>query len=326
MENKEQQTINEIFENRKEFIPEIGEQLKKERKETIEVNGEELEIDYRIISNKELSREEYDPVVLLPGFGSGWEGISELGFSLSCEGRKVMMPSLPGYGTSENPSASYYESDNYDNEVEALNQLLYKINPRGRKVHLIGHSMGSEIMAAFSRKYPQKVSSLVLLNPAGVEEEENLATLAPKFLLSGAQTSAEFKLRQMFSGEEDYEEGLKKYIPDTKSPFAKDRLKQRAAEAKKLTKGHLLDNLKNSGDVPITYISGELDTVYPPGKEDDKSSQLARVIKAAESETRIEKSVMKSLRHNTTIAPDEITAANIAHYLEKNDEGVNEKE
>ena len=149
-------SINEIFEDRKKFIPEIGEQLKKERKETVEVNGESLDIDYRVISVKEVSKEEYDPVVLLPGFGSGWEGISELGFSLSCEGRKVMMPSLPGYGNSDNPSEAYYKTDNYDNEVEALNQLIDKVNQSGRKVHLIGHSMGSEIMAAFARKYPER--------------------------------------------------------------------------------------------------------------------------------------------------------------------------
>lgn len=31
---------------------------------------------------------------------------------------------------------------------------------------------------------------------------------------------------------------------------------------------------------------------------------------------KIEKSVMMGLRHNTTVTPDEITAANIEHYLE----------
>ncbi|MEK7140335.1 MAG: hypothetical protein AAB815_00965, partial [Patescibacteria group bacterium] len=51
-------------------------------------------------------------------------------------------------------------------------------------------------------------------------------------------------------------------------------------------------------------------------KEGDENSQIARIIKAVGDRSRIQKSVMAGLRHNTTIAPDEITAANIEHYLE----------
>jgi pimeloyl-ACP methyl ester carboxylesterase len=113
-----------------------------------------------------------------------------------------------------------------------------------------------------------------------------------------------------FSGEKDYENELKPYIPKTKSPFAKDRLPQRLSEGKRLTQGHLLEKLNNT-DVPITYITGERDVVYPPDK------QLQKIIDGLNDKTRIETSVMAKLHHNTTIAPDEITAANIDHYLEK---------
>jgi len=323
MPNFENLSITKIFENRKDFIPEVGKQLKKEIKAEVEVNGEKLKIDYRVISVESLENKNGDSVVLLPGFGSGWEGISELGFSLACEGRKIILPSLPGYGNSDNPSENYYKTSSFDNEAEVINQLLEKIGMQEDKVHLVGHSMGSEIVATFAEKYPDKVSSLVLLNPAGIKDKENKFGLGGSFIGSGIRTSVEYSIRSAFSGEKDYEKEILKYIPKTQSPFAKSRVPQRLSEASRLSEGHLLEKIKNT-KCPITYISGQLDTVYPPGKEGVKNSQLARVIESVGNETRIEKSVMAGLRHNTTIAPDEITAANIEHYLEKAEEKVSQ--
>ena len=116
------------------------------------------------------------------------------------------------------------------------------------------------------------------------------------------------------SGENDYEKDLYKFIEKPKSSFSADRLPQRLAEAKKVANGNLLSKL-NEMQVPITYISGELDIVYPPGSEKENDSQLAKVIEAVNDKEKIEKSVMLGLRHNTTLAPDEITSANIDHYL-----------
>ncbi len=303
------QTINEIFKSREMFIPEVGKQLEKPQRVKIEIaGGKELEIDYREISVAEKENKEADPVLLLPGFGSGWEGISELGFSLACEGRRVIMLSLPGYGNSENPPKEYYDTGNFENEAEMVNSFLEQLDLQGRKIHLIGHSMGSEILASLALKYPDKVSSLVLLNPAGTEKE-NPFKLSSKFVLSGMQTSAGFKLRTFFSKEKDYQEKLKKYIPQTKSPFAKDRLAQRLAEAKKVANGQLLQKLKKI-KIPIIYISGELDSVYSP------KSQLTEIVKSVNNKNKFKTSVMARLQHNITIAPDEITAANLEHYLE----------
>jgi pimeloyl-ACP methyl ester carboxylesterase len=322
MENFEKSSINKIFEKeREEYIPEVGKQFENKMRTEIEINGEKLDIDFRIISIKDLEKKDADPVLLLPGFGSGWEGISELGFSLACEGRKVIMPSLPGYGNSDNPSEKYYDDADWNNEAEAIRQLVEKLKNEGKKFHLIGHSMGSEILAAFAEKNRDKVASLVLLNPAGVKEKENQLLLGAKFISSGIRTAAEYGVSMYFSGEKDYQKELWKHIPKTKSPFAGDRLKQRLAEAKKVSQGHLLEKLKKL-DVPVTYISGKLDSVYPPGKPGDDKSQLSKIIEAVKDKSKLETSVMAGLQHNTTIAPDEITAANIEHYLEKAERGI----
>jgi pimeloyl-ACP methyl ester carboxylesterase len=314
MEKFELKSINKIFENRKDLIPEVGRQFEESKRVEIEINGEKLEIDYRIISVESLENKENDPVILIPGFGSGWEGVSELGFSLACEGRKVIMPSFPGSGNSSNPSEKYYDEEDFDNEAEVVNQFIDKLGNEDR-FHLIGHSMGGEIMARVAEKYPEKVSSLVLLNPAGVESRENAVKMGSKFVFSGIQTSGEFHIKTIFSGEKDYEKELRKYIPKIKSSFSKNRIFQRLSEWKKLSKGHLLEKIKNI-ETPITYISGELDMLFPAGDEKDENSQLARIMESVRDKTKIEKSVMARLRHNTTVAPDEITAANIDHYLE----------
>lgn len=321
-------SIHKIFEHRKDYIPEVGRQLQKPNGAQVEINGEKLNVDYRIISIESLENKNVDPVILLPGFGSGWEGISELGFSLACEGRRVIMPSLPGYGNSNNPSEGYYKTLDFDNEAEVMKKLIEQIEEKKevsqKKFHLIGHSMASEIRASFAEKYPDYVSSLVLLNPAGVKKKENSAFLGTKFILSGIHTSAEFAVRTKFSGEKDYENDLRQYIPKPKGPFGKGRLAQRLSEAKRLSKGHLLDKVRNIEN-PIIYISGELDSVYPPGEQDQADSQLAKLVEAAQGSGSIDTSVVSGLRHNTTIAPDEITAANIEHYLEKAEKANSDK-
>lgn len=319
MSKFENLSINKIFENRKEFIAEIGEQLEEESKIEVEINGEKLSVDLRVISIQERENKKYDPVMLLPGFGSGWEGISELGFSLAAEGRKVIMPSLPGYGNSDNPPEEYFRTDNFDNEAEVLSQLIEKMELYKEKVHIIGHSMGAEIAATLAKNHPDQISSLVLMNPAGVEEKENIVDLGKRFAISGTATSVEYNIRSFFSGEENYEKGLRKYIPKTRSPFGGERVSQRLSEAKRLSKGRLLKNIKNI-KCPITFISGELDTVFPPGKTSDENSQLSRIAKNTGEKNKFEKSVMDGLRHNMTYASDEITAANIEHYLEKAEE------
>ncbi|MFC1622960.1 alpha/beta fold hydrolase [Patescibacteria group bacterium] len=309
------ESIDKVFEYRKKYIPEIGEQLREKTSVEVEIGSEKLEVDYREVSVESLENKDGDVVVLLPGFGSGWEGISELGFSLACEGRRVIMPSLPGYGNSENPSKEYYSKDDFDNEAEVINQLIEKLVEKGDKVHLIGHSMASEVLASFAQNYPDKVSSLVPLNPSGVEDEKALP-LGVRFAASGMASAAKYNIRLYFSGEKDYQKGLKEFIPKTKSPFSKDRIMQRLSEANRLMTGKLLRKIEKTS-CPVIYISGEFDVVHPSGEEGESGSQLQKIIEAVGDATRLEKSVMAKLHHNTTIAPDEITAANIDHYMNK---------
>lgn len=70
---------------------------------------------------------------------------------------------LPGYGKSSkqihNGSVSFY--------VGILNEFIAKLNLKN--VSLVGHSMGGEITIAYTIKYPDQISNLILIAPAGFE-------------------------------------------------------------------------------------------------------------------------------------------------------------
>lgn len=70
---------------------------------------------------------------------------------------------LPGYGKSSkqihNGSVSFY--------VGILNEFIAKLNLKN--VSLVGHSMGGQITIAYTIKYPDQISNLILIAPAGFE-------------------------------------------------------------------------------------------------------------------------------------------------------------
>lgn len=101
------------------------------------------------------------PLVLLHGIGSGsasWEAQLD---GLSPRYR-VIAWDTPGYGGSdplpgERPSSAAYG--------EAVADLLDGLGLK--KVHLLGHSLGGLIAAAFSARHPEMLSSVTLSDAAG---------------------------------------------------------------------------------------------------------------------------------------------------------------
>jgi pimeloyl-ACP methyl ester carboxylesterase len=104
-------------------------------------------------------------LLLIHGLGSnakGWtRNIPEL-----AKKYRVIAVDLPGYGYSSKEyfpySLSWYG--------EVLIQFLDKVGVD--EAVFVGHSMGGQISILTALQYPEKVSKLVLLSPAGVEEFE----------------------------------------------------------------------------------------------------------------------------------------------------------
>jgi abhydrolase domain-containing protein 6 len=102
------------------------------------------------------------PVVLLHGFGATADSWNRFAPRLMTRYR-VIAPDLPGWGQSTRIDAESYA---YPEQVERLRQFLRTLELH--RVHLVGHSMGGFIAAAYAARYPEEVMTLGLLAPHGV--------------------------------------------------------------------------------------------------------------------------------------------------------------
>ena len=76
---------------------------------------------------------------------------------------------LPGYGK----SSKQIHSGDVSFYVEIINEFITKLNLEN--VSLVGHSMGGQIVSAYTIKHPNQITKLILAAPAGFEtfnEEE----------------------------------------------------------------------------------------------------------------------------------------------------------
>lgn len=108
-------------------------------------------------------------VVLVHGFGGDAENWLLLAPRLTGDYR-VVAPDLPGFGASDPPADSSFEADR---QADRLAALLTRLAP-GERVHLVGNSMGGQIVAIVAARYPEKVASLALFNPLGIENEPGI--------------------------------------------------------------------------------------------------------------------------------------------------------
>nr|KAF6419802.1 abhydrolase domain containing 5, lysophosphatidic acid acyltransferase [Molossus molossus] len=112
------------------------------------------------------------PLVLLHGFGGGL-GLWALNFGDLCTNRPVYAFDLLGFGRSSRPM---FDSDAEEVEnqfVESIEEWRCALGLD--KVILLGHNLGGFLAAAYSLKYPSRVSHLILVEPWGFPERPDLA-------------------------------------------------------------------------------------------------------------------------------------------------------
>jgi pimeloyl-ACP methyl ester carboxylesterase len=268
------------------------------------------------------------PVLYLQGFGSGWEGNSELPFSAACEGRDAIVMSLPGYGNSDNPQSEYYKGKtDFAQEAEVVEKFLQQIGVG--KVHLVGHSMGAEIIAELAKKSPELAASVTLLNPPPISHKEtgvvgktkSAIVTAVRFGLGGAAAQKSYKEGMKRDREVDYQKPLQEKIQAT-SPFSISRIMQRISEVLRLVQGERIKKFLEETTVPVQYISGSRDMVYPPGEmknSGDKAteSQVQKLSQIHDGNRIAEITIVKGGHHNMTQSMDEIIAAQSNHFQDE---------
>ena len=126
-----------------------------------------LQLRYVDISGKDGGNGE--PVVFIHGSGPGASGHSNFkqNYPVIAEaGYRIIVPDLPGYGTSDKPDTLY----TLDFFTAALSGLLDALDIQ--RCVLVGNSLGGAIAIKLALDQPQRVSRLVLMAPGGLMEKE----------------------------------------------------------------------------------------------------------------------------------------------------------
>jgi abhydrolase domain-containing protein 6 len=105
-----------------------------------------------------------ETVVLLHGFGGSKDDWPL--FARHLKGFHLVIPDIPGFGES-----SQVPTDSYDveSQVKRLDRFMEVLHLD--KFHMAGESMGGALTATYGAKYPEKVLTLALLDPAGAPSE-----------------------------------------------------------------------------------------------------------------------------------------------------------
>ncbi len=127
--------------------------------------------------------------VLVHGIGMGRIVYSETAEMLAGRGR-VLAVDLPGFGDSPEPGSAATLTET----AEVVAQFIRDESPR--RVVLVGHSMGTQIVAEVAARHPELVDALVLIAPTVNRHErtahqqalrmiQDLAGEGPKVLFTG---------------------------------------------------------------------------------------------------------------------------------------------
>jgi pimeloyl-ACP methyl ester carboxylesterase len=103
-------------------------------------------------------------IVLLHGFSNPSYVYRDYFKRLSDAGYLVVAPDFYGRGYSDRPEGPYDEAL-YLAQVDAVVEYYSKDRP----AHLIGYSMGGAITARYAAKYPDKIETVGLIAPAGLQ-------------------------------------------------------------------------------------------------------------------------------------------------------------
>ena len=103
---------------------------------------------------------EQTPVVLVPGRASGVPMWAQNLPALAAEHRVLAFDALGDSGMSQQavPFASF------EDQARPIDDMLEVLAPQG--AHLVGHSFGGAVAAAYARQHPERTVTLTLLEPA----------------------------------------------------------------------------------------------------------------------------------------------------------------
>jgi pimeloyl-ACP methyl ester carboxylesterase len=164
-----------------------------------EVDGRPVRMAYMDVQPE---RPNGQTIVLLHGKNFGADYWANTLRAMSGYGYRVIAPDQIGFGKSSKPEMRYTFGMLADNTARLLDHL--KLN----RVTVIANSMGGMLGVHFARRYPERVSALILENPLGLEDYA--LSIPPQ------QTTNLVKL-EMAQTPASYRNFVKSYFPNGKT-------------------------------------------------------------------------------------------------------------
>lgn len=183
---------------------------------------------------------------------------------------RLILPDLKGYGKTD------YKFDKIFIEEQALDLAILLDHLEIEKIHLIGLSMGGQIIVEFSRLFPNRVTSLIICdsNPINETEESynNRLKLADKIKTIGMieytnQDIYKYLHSDNFDKNKDVYKHLYKMMINTKTEGAVASHKGRAERRNNY-------NYLKSINLPTLVIVGENDFFTPVSEMRDIAAQI----------------------------------------------------
>jgi pimeloyl-ACP methyl ester carboxylesterase len=143
------------------FYKKLGERLNS----TVNKHKDSVEIEWSFIGNGKKPN-----IIFLHGFSDKKENFYFAAKSL-CKNYDIIIPDMPGFGNSTSENSLIYSLDNYETW---LGEFIEKNS--FTSFHLVGNSLGGAVSARLAVKYPDRIKSLSLVDPAGfyIPEEHSI--------------------------------------------------------------------------------------------------------------------------------------------------------
>ena len=166
-----------------------------------EVEGRPVRMAYMDVQPE---RSNGQTIVLLHGKNFGSDYWANTLRAMSGYGYRVIAPDQIGFGKSSKPEIRYTFGMLADNTARLLDHLKIK------RATVIANSMGGMLGVHFARRYPERVSALILENPLGLEDY--VLSIPPQ------QTPNLVKL-EMAQTPDSYRNFVKSYFPNWQPDF-----------------------------------------------------------------------------------------------------------
>lgn len=235
-------------------------------------------------------------ILMIGGMGEDLSVMRPVLKELALQGKQVVAISMPGYGAADNPDKSWREDESGETkkDFKDYSVLVGRIydelrgnppqktaRPLADKPTVVGHSLGGAIAADFASRNTDRVDSVVLVAPGGLEKEPIIpgTYVAPKMTAEFSITHFKEAFKRFAKEHED------EVPPVVRSMWVDNflldknslRLVQRFWESSVMAQGNLEEDVGkiNDSGVPVTIVSSEKDSLFPTKKYDELVKRLA---------------------------------------------------